>query len=70
MLGAMNKRFIQETGRKVRKVRIGAGLLALLLVFSGEVWMFCRPGMHILRAATQPETSELFPHQDVYLPPW
>jgi hypothetical protein len=32
--------------------------------------MFCRPGMHILRAATQPETAELFPHQDVYLPPW
>jgi hypothetical protein len=42
----------------------------VLLVFSGEVWMFRQPGAHIVRAAPQPERAELFPHQDVYLPPW
>lgn len=67
MLQVMNKSLIQETGRKVR---IGAGLLAVLLVLSGEVWMFRHPGTHILRAAPQPERAELFPRQDVYLPPW
>lgn len=67
MLPAMNRSIIQETRRKLR---IGAGFLAVLLVLSAEVWMFCRPGTHVLRAAPHSETAELFPHQDVYLPPW
>jgi hypothetical protein len=63
----MNIKRIQA-GQKKGGIR--AGVLAALLLVSGEVWMFCHPGKHMLHGTPQPERAELFPHQDVYLPPW
>jgi hypothetical protein len=61
----------RKTIHKARKiVRFGAGILAVALVFTGEIRVLSQPGKHARRAASQVEPAELFPHQDVFLPPW